>query len=118
MKKLIQISLKDGSFIEHNVESKTTNKTNIKVYDFLLENSPLLIQIEHLQLNTLLDLTKVSPYTLLFFDHNVDDLKFNGATFSLDKSENPFIILTTSKTILLLHYPIAFKLENVSNLNV
>jgi hypothetical protein len=68
MKKRLQIFLKHNSKIIIDTIVKSTHETNIKVHDFFEQDTPcLILSIEHDQLNTLLDLTKTRPYTLIFF---------------------------------------------------
>jgi hypothetical protein len=85
------------------------------VHDLQDGTSPLFLEIEHQQINTLLELSKVSPFVLLYFD---DNLQFTGAAYSLNGFESPFGISTQAKKILLLHYPISFQLEEVSHLTL
>ena len=69
MKKSLQISLKDKSVIILDAIVKTTYEPLIKVEEILEQkDSPILLLIQHHQLNTLLELSEVSPYVLLYFD--------------------------------------------------
>lgn len=115
MQKLLQIRLKDQNQITFEALVKTTSDTFIKVHELQEELSPLLLEINHHQLNTLLELSKVSPFVLLYFD---DSLLFTGASFSLNEFKSTFGISTQSKKVLLLHFPISFQLEDVLCLNV
>ena len=54
------------------------------------EALPLLLGIEHQQVNTLLELTKLYPYVLLNFIEENEILKFKGATFNLNEFEKTF----------------------------
>ena len=68
MKKSLQITLKDNSKINIDATIKNTQETSIKVHELFEEGiSSLLLTIEHEELNTLLDLTKSRPFTLLYF---------------------------------------------------
>jgi hypothetical protein len=60
--------------------------------------APLFLEINHHQVNTLLELSKVSPFVLLYFD---ETLNFIGASYSLNGFESPFGISTQAKKILL-----------------
>ena len=76
MKKTFQLLLNDSNPIIFDATVKTTHETNIKVHDFFEQDIPcLILSIKHDQLNTLLDLTKTSPYTLIYFDNGFDDKK-------------------------------------------
>ena len=81
-------------------------------------NLPLFIELEHQQLITHLELTKMYPYVLLYFKQGDDKLKFKGAAFNCNKSEMQFSITTQYKKILLVPFPIQFKLEDVSHITL
>jgi hypothetical protein len=111
MKNLLQITLKDQAVIQLEATVKKTTDTFLKVHELQDGILPLYLEIEHYQINTLLELSKVTPYVLLYFG---DELQFIGATFSLNGSQSPFGISTQAKKILLLHSPISFTLEEVA----
>jgi hypothetical protein len=115
MKNSLQITLKDQATIQLEAMVKKTTDTFLKVHELLDGKSPLFLEIEHQQINTLLELSKVSPFVLLYFS---DDLQFTGAAFSLNGSQSPFGVSTQAKKILLLHYPITFTLEEVAYLTL
>lgn len=115
MKNALQITLKDKSVITLDVIVKTTYETTIKV-DELLEpgNLPLFLSIQHKQLNTLLELSKVSPFVLLYFDeYNF----FTGASFSINGDKSQFSIQSQSKKIVLHPFPVPFELNQVFELS-
>jgi hypothetical protein len=114
MKKTFQIFHNDGTKITFDATVKSTRETNIKVREFFEQGSIacLLLSIEHDQLNTLLDLTKMSqnPYTLIYFDnYYVDRYYFAAAAYSNNETESPFFINTQFKKILFI--PSSFKLS-------
>ena len=111
MKNSLQITLKDQATIQLQATVKKTTDTFLKVHELQDGISPLFLEIEHQQINTLLELSKVSPFVLLYFD---EELLFIGAAFSLNGSQSPFGISTQAKKILLLHSPISFTLEEVA----
>ena len=115
MKNAMQIVLKDQSLIEIEVMVKSTTDTFLKVHELQEGIAPLFLEINHQQVNTLLELSKVSPFVLLYFD---ETLNFIGASYSLNGFESPFGISTQAKKILVLHYPISFQLEEVSHLTL
>lgn len=115
MKNSLQITLKDQTSKKVEVLVKKTNDTFIKVHELQNGITPLFIRIEHQQINTLLELSKVSPFVLLYFD---DKLQFTGAAYSLNGFDSPFGISTMYKNILLLHYPIDFQLEEVASITL
>jgi hypothetical protein len=62
-----------------------------------------------------LNLTKVSPYILLFFD---DSLLFKGATHSIVSGTGSFSIQTEYKQILFVKIPHDLKLNTIISLNI
>jgi hypothetical protein len=115
MKISLQITMKNQTSKTVEALVKKTDDTFIKVHELQNGTSPLFIKIEHQQINTLLELSKVSPFVLLYFD---DKLQFTGATYSLNGYDSPFGISTMCKNILLLNYPISFQLEEVASLTL
>jgi hypothetical protein len=113
MKNVVLITLNNNSLLSIDARIEKTSDTIVKVNDFQLENAPLLLEIEHQQINTLLELNKVNPYVLLYFCANGN---FKGAAFSLHPGESLFSIKTQFKTVLFLPYPIQFQLEEVQQL--
>jgi hypothetical protein len=111
MKKTFQIFRKDGIRFTFDAVEKSTRETNIKVHDFFEQDIPcLILSIEHDQLNTLLDLTKTSPYTLIYFDNGFDDrYYFAAAAYSNNETESSFFINTQFKKILFI--PSSYKLS-------
>jgi hypothetical protein len=85
------------------------------VHDLQDGSSPLFLEIEHQKINTVLELSNVSPFVLLYFD---EALQFTGAAYSLNGSDSSFGVGTLHKKILLLHYPIDFPLEEVACLTL
>jgi hypothetical protein len=115
MKNSLQITLKDQATIQLQATVKKTTDTFLKVHELQDGISPLFLEIEHQQINPLLELSKVSPFVLLYFG---DELQFIGAAFSLNGSQSPFGVSSQAKKILLLHYPITFQLEEVAYLTL
>ena len=106
MKKTFQIYMKDNSKITIDAVVKSTNETSIKVHELFEQDTPcLLLSIEHEQLNTLLDLTKTSPYTLLYFHER---LHFAAAAYSNNETESPFFINTQFKKVLFVPSSVKF----------
>jgi len=73
----------------------------------------VLIQFNHHQPTSLLHLTDVYPYALLFFD---EALSFKGATYSIKSGTGSFAIQTQYKNILFLRVPHNLKLSTITNL--
>jgi hypothetical protein len=110
MKKSIQITLKDQSQIQFDAKVQTSFDTFIKVHELQDGTSPLFLEITHHHINTLLELSKMSPFVLLYFNEKFD---FTGASYSINNSNGSFGINTQAKKILFLNHPINFKLEEV-----
>ncbi|SDR90694.1 hypothetical protein SAMN04515667_0960 [Formosa sp. Hel1_31_208] len=73
-----------------------------------------LIEFEHHQTTTILNLTNISPYVLLFFD---DDLCFQGASYSIKSGSGVSTLQTAYKHILFIRMPHQLDLKNIINLN-
>jgi hypothetical protein len=116
MKNVLHVFFNDHTSLQIEGVVKKTEDTFLKVHELQQGALPLFLEIEHQQLNTLLELTKVFPYVLLYFDLENGIELFKGAAFNLNNSDKPFTISTQYKKVLLLHYPISFKLEKVSHL--
>ncbi len=98
MKKTFQIILKKGRRINFDAVKKSTTETTIKVIDYFEKESQCLyLNIEHNQLNTILDLTNVAPYTILYYHENYN---FEAAAFNNNEiAETPFLISTQYKRV-------------------
>lgn len=116
MKNVFDVFFNDQTSLQIEGVVKKTSDTFLKVHELQDEALPLLLEIEHQQVNTLLELTKLYPYVLLNFIEENEILKFKGATFNLNEFEKPFTVNTQYKKILFLHYPNSFKLEDVSHI--
>ena len=115
MKKSIQITLEDRTQVEFEVKVQTTSDTFIKVHELQDGTSPLYLQINHHHINTVLELSNMSPFVLLYFNEKFD---FTGASYSINNGNGSFGINTQAKRILFLHHPINFKLEEVLLINL
>jgi hypothetical protein len=81
----------------------------------IINNRAYLFSIKHEQLNTVLDLTQITPFQLIYFN---EDKEFIGASFSLGIPEHLFSIQTTAKHILLVPYKEKIELDNLLNFSV
>ena len=118
MKNVMQVFFKDHTSIRFEVLVKETNDTFLKVHELKEGNLPLFIELEHQQVITHLELTKMYPYVLLYFNPEDDEILFKGAAFNCNKSEMQFSVTTQYKKILLLPLPISFKLNEVTHINL
>ena len=73
-----------------------------------------LVQFEHNKTISILNLTDVTPYILLFFDN---ELCFKGASYSLNKERASYMLQTEYKTILFIKYPNNLRLNNIEKLS-
>ena len=93
----------------------TLDSSFVDMANYINENQlGVLIQFEHHQTITILNLTDVSPYVLLFFD---DELYFKGASYSIKSGTGSFTLQTQYKNILLVRMPHNLKLNKINNLN-
>ncbi len=74
----------------------------------------VLVQFEHQQLITLLNLTEVCPYVVLCFDA---DLMFKEAFYSIKSGTGNFTVPTQYKTLLFLRLPHTLQLNTLINLS-
>lgn len=72
------------------------------------------IEFKHHQTNTILNLTDISPYVLLFFD---DELCYKGASYSIKSETGVSTLQTAYKHILFLRMPHQLDLKNIIKLN-
>jgi hypothetical protein len=115
MKKSLQINFENQTSMPFEALFVKSNSTFLNVENNFDISAPLYLELSHSKLNTLLELTRVSPIVILSFD---DSFKFSSATFSLNPSDSTYCVTTQSKRFLLLPYPIAFHLEQVLSLTL
>lgn len=81
-------------------ETYYLQKASVDISSILKNDTiKVLIEVNHNQINTLLNLTGVQPYELLYFDVNK---KFTGKSFSLISGVAPFHIQTRARFVLLI----------------
>ena len=116
--KTVFINLKEGEIIYFqkvsvnsiiNINSSFVDMSNHLNQDEL----GALVQFEHNQPITILNLTDVTPYTLIFFD---DELCFKGASCSVKSGTGSFTIQTQYKNILFVRMPHNLKLNQIISL--
>ena len=74
----------------------------------------LLLKIRHSKTNTIMNLTHVVPYVLLFFN---EKFEFCGASYSLNKGGASYLLQTEYKTVLFVKHPNKLILSTVNNLS-
>ena len=117
--KTIFIKLKDGNRTSSKAitinDRITLNESFVDMVNYLDKDTVgLLVHFKHQQIS-LLNLTKVSPYILLFFDEN---LIYKGATHSIKNGSGNYIIQTQYKLILFIKAPHDLKLEDIISLSI
>ena len=109
MKNSIQIVQKDKTVIDIPIVFKSTGESFIKAEEILSSGSTnVFLQITHDKTNTFMDLTRVIPYAILYFD---GENQFISATFNLDNRKGSFAVQIQSKKVLFLCYPATLKIE-------
>ena len=74
----------------------------------------LLLKIRHSKTNTIMNLTHVVPYVLLFFN---EKFEFCGASYSLNKEGASYLLQTEYKTVLFVKHPNKLILSTINNLS-
>lgn len=96
----IDFSSKERGTIVLPCQIVEVNETVIVVKSLIVENpNILLFEVKHNQINTLFDLTKVSPYELWYFAQNQE---FIAKSFSLQNGDAPFQIQTQARFVILI----------------
>ena len=91
--------------------SFTLDTPFIDMKKYLRDNEEeILIVNANTSKNTLIDLTHITPYIILFFD---DLLRYTGSTYSLQNGNAPFRITTPFKYYLFVRHPHEINLEEV-----
>ena len=110
-------------------EGNTTSSQKVPVQDiFRLDDSFVdianylnddrvgaLFHFTHGQIKSLLNLTKVTPYTLVFFD---EDLIFTGVTQSISNGMGDFAIQTQARFVLFVPLPHALQMNHIINIKI
>lgn len=87
--------------ISVSIQWQVIENQSVEVFKLLSHNiSSIVIEITHDQITTLLDLTRVTPYEVWYFDA---EKQFTGKTFSCDKGNGTFRVETQARYIFLWH---------------
>jgi hypothetical protein len=119
--KTVKITLKDGesNYWTEDLPLNAIIKVDssfVDISNFLDDNElDVLMQLEHNQPITKLNLTNVTPYVLLCFDNA---LHFRGASYSIKNGTGPFTIETQFKNLLFLRMPHNLNLNQIINLTL
>jgi hypothetical protein len=88
------------------LKQPTTIVQNLEI----VQGQQYLFSATHRALNSILDLTGITPYQLVFFDKKQE---FTGASFSLGNPEQLFSIQTTARFILLVPFTQIINLQSL-----
>ena len=109
MKNSIQIVLSDKSIIDIPAVVQSTEDHFIKAEQILGTGSAnAFLDIRHNKTNTFIDLSRATPYVILYFG---EENQFVSATINLDNRNGSFAVQIQSKKVLFLCYPPKFKIE-------
>jgi len=117
--KTVFINLKEGNKSSSKTitinDIITLDESFVDMANYLNKDTAgTLVHFKHQQIIQL-NLTRVSPYILLFFD---DNLNYEGATHSIFSGAGSFTIQTAYKYILFLKIPYDLKLNNIISLSI
>jgi hypothetical protein len=96
-KNVVALELKKPTTILQNLE--------------IVEGQQYLLSATNQALNSVLDLTSITPYHLVFFDEKQE---FTSASFSLGKTEQLFSIQTTARFIFVSSFGLSIKLAIIA----
>jgi hypothetical protein len=88
------------------LKQPTTIVQNLEI----VQGQQYLFSATHQALNSVLDLTGITPYQLVFFD---EKQQFTGASFSLGTSKQLFSTQTTARFILLVPFTEIINLQSL-----
>ena len=117
-KELLSVKLlNEDTFQEVLVKSMyTLESAFIDVNRYIKDNDEgLLIRIKNKTGTSIINLTNVSPYVILFFEEN---LEFKGASYSLNSGTGSYCIQTQYKTVLFIKHPNTIKLNKIEHLSL
>ena len=111
MKKEAIVKLVSGTTYQFQVQKIELSESFFTAFGLRCNlHEPFYLEIKHEQLNSSIDLTHLKDTLVLHFDA---DGMVLGATFVLPKSSGSFGIVTQSKRLLFLPYPVSFIADDV-----
>lgn len=116
-KKLLSVKLLyKSTFQKLAVKSMYTLESNfIDLNKYIkYDEEGFLIKIKNDSLTSMINLTNVNPFVILFFEENS---KFKGASYSLNNVKGSYHIQTQYKTILFMKHPNTLNLKNIEHLS-
>ncbi len=115
-KRTIELTLNDESTVSlTEAQPLATKRSFLDLQnEFKAKPALVLLKLRHNKINTVLDLTHVVPYMLLYFNKAGD---FRGASYSLNSEEAPYLLQTACKTILFVKQPHHLSVNSIKKLN-
>lgn len=114
MKKQVIVWLKNGMIAQMNAHCLAAT-THQVIFPKANMDLPLLVEVEHTGLTTLLDLSGMSDCVVLQFGA---DRYFTGATYVQNRSEGSFMIQSQAKFLLLMKIPLPYPLEETEEIMI
>jgi len=94
----------------------TIESAFINMDQYMAENdNEFLIRIKNKSRISVIDLSHISPYVLLFFD---EELKFKGATYSINTTQGNYSIQTQFNYILFIRFPHNLSLDKLEGIKL
>lgn len=116
IQKPISLIFKDQRTLDFTLATLVSSSHTLGIKEYCdSEGKGLYIEITHNNLNTQLDLTGVTPYTILQFDSKGI---FTGASVSLGSPIAVFGLITQAKHILILPFDQKFPIQHVTHIKV
>ena len=114
MKKQVIVWLKNGMIAKMNASciAASTHQVFFPSTEFDL---PLLIEVEHQGLTTLLDLSGFNDCVVLQFG---EDRYFTGATYCQNRNTGSFMIQSQARFMLLMPIPLPYPLEETEEIMI
>ena len=116
IQKTVSLIFKDQSKIDFTLDTLVTSSHTLGIKEYCnSDGKGLYLEITHNNLNTQLDLTGVTPYTILQFDSKG---LFTGTSVSLGSTSAVFGLITQAKHILFLPFDSTLSIDQVSQLKI
>ena len=114
MKKQVIVWLKNGMIAKMNAQVIDANTHQVS-FPSTSVNLPLLIEVSHKGLTTLLDFSGFNNCAVLQFG---EDRYFTGATYCQNRSTGAFMIQSQARFILLMALPLPYPLEETEEIMI
>jgi hypothetical protein len=114
MKKQVIVWLKNGMIAKMNAQVIVANAPQV-MFPSTTVDLPLLIEVIHQGLTTLLDLSGFKDCVVLQFG---EDRSFTGATYCQNRNTGAFMIQSQARFIVLIPLPLPFPLEETEEIMI